>query len=324
MPTYTNTANVPLSLAVFLATDNYDYAPGTISATGLLKSARQAVLPARVPTDLAQIEVVSLLKARLGTAIHDSIEKAWLNNYATAMQLLQYPQEVIDRVVINPAPEDLTEDALPVYMEQRKTRKIDNTVIRGKFDFVAEGRLEDFKSTSTYTWILGTKDRDHQLQGSIYRWLAPDVITVDHMAIQYIFTDWKPGLAASDPKYPAYPIMSHKIPLLPVDETEHFIRGRLQEFERCQALPEAEIPYCTPTELWQKDPVYKYYRNPQKRARATKNFTSSADAYARLAADGNVGVVVESPGEVVACKYCAAFPICTQKDELLAMGALKL
>ena len=58
--------------------------------------------------------------------------------------------------------------------------------------------------------------------------------------------------------------------------------------------------------------------------RSTKNFDNRHDAYIRLAEDGNVGIVVEVRGQVNACKYCAAFNICTQKDEYLKSGDLVL
>jgi hypothetical protein len=91
--------------------------------------------------------------------------------------------------------------------------------------------------------------------------------------------------------------------------------------------PEGELPLCTDKELWRKEPAYKYYKNPASAAsgsRSTKNFDTIAEAHARLLEDGNVGTVVEVPGEVVACKYCNAFPVCTQKDALIADGSLKL
>ena len=47
---YANVSEVPLALAVFLASDYYDYdtVPNTISATTLLKPLRQIVLPPRI------------------------------------------------------------------------------------------------------------------------------------------------------------------------------------------------------------------------------------------------------------------------------------
>ena len=57
---------------------------------------------------------------------------------------------------------------------------------------------------------------------------------------------------------------------------------------------------------------------------AVKNFDNKQDAYIRLAEDGNVGIVKEQPGQVTACKYCSAFSICSQKDQLIAAGDLQL
>ena len=51
MSKYINTEDTPLSVAVFLATDHYDYDPNTISATRLLKPIRQTILSGRVPKE---------------------------------------------------------------------------------------------------------------------------------------------------------------------------------------------------------------------------------------------------------------------------------
>ncbi len=84
------------------------------------------------------------------------------------------------------------------------------------------------------------------------------------------------------------------------------------------------MPPCSDDDLWRKDPVFKYYKNPNSTARSTKNFDTFAEAHARLAEDGFVGKVVEVKGEVVACKYCNAFAVCKQKDTYIADGSLKL
>lgn len=326
MQTYVNNTGVPLSVAVYLATDHYDYVPNAISATALLKSVRQQVLPRRIPrgSPAAQTELLSVVKSRIGTSIHDGIERAWTGgHYKAAMQSLGYPQKVIDRVVVNPDGE-LAPDAIPVYMEVRSFRELDGFRISGKFDLVAEGRLEDFKSTGTFTWINNTKTEDYRLQGSIYRWLNPEIITQDHMAIQFFFTDWMPGRAKADPLYPQRITEQLLIPLMSLQETEEYIRSRLQLFSQHIDADESELPLCTDKELWRRDPEYKYYKNPAKTARSTKNFDNLFEASQRQREDGGVGIVVTVPGQATACKYCAAFPVCTQKDQLIADGSLIL
>lgn len=325
MRKYLNEGNVPLAVAVFLATDNYDHEDNTVSATALIKPIRQIILAGRVPQDQTMVDVSNLVKSRLGNAIHDGIERAWKDNYQVALTELGYPKRLIDRVKVNPTPEELAADPdiVPVYMEQRKYKEVAGAKVSGKFDFVAEGQVEDFKSTSVFTYINSTKDDDYILQGSIYRWLAPDIITSDQMRIHYIFMDWQ-SARAREPGYPGNQIVSVAFPLLSLQETETFVVTKLNQIAFFKDAPEDQLPLCTDKELWRKAPQWKYYKNPQKMSRSTKNFDNQQDAYARLAADGNVGVVVEKPGEVMACKYCPAYSVCSQKDALIADGSLQI
>lgn len=323
---YLNTAAVPLSLAVFLATDSYDHNDdqSVISATTLIKPIRQTILSSRIPEEKNVVELVQMVNSRMGSAIHDGIERSWLNNHKEAMEVLGYPKRVIDRIQVNPSPEHLTEDSIPVYLEQRAYKKVGNYTVSGKFDFVAEGRVEDFKSTSVYTAMHNTNDEKYILQGSIYRWLNPTLITQGEMAIQFIFTDWSAAKARTDPKYPQQRIQQRILPLKPVQEIDTYIRKKLTLLDSLWDAPEEQLPECTDEDLWRSTPIYKYYKNPSKMARSTKNFDTFAEAMLRKAEDGNTGVVVEQPGQVTACKYCSAFALCTQKDRLIASGDLIL
>lgn len=328
MTAYTNLAGIPLSLAVFLATDTYDYDedPHTISATALIRPLRQIILASRVPPTEAKADIADLINARMGTAIHDGIERAWKEqeNRARALKALGYPRGVVDRIRINPADDELSDDIIPLYLEQRLYRQFGEFRISGKPDFIGEGRVEDFKSTSVYTWLNNTNDEKHQLQGSLYRWLDPKKITRNEMAVQYIFTDWSAANARRDPKYPQQRAMERILPLLSLHETERFIGTKLALITKYQNAPEAEIPLCTDADLWRKEPVFKYYKNPAKTDRSTKNFDTFHDAELRRIQDGGVGIVKEVPGGVTACKYCPAFSVCTQKDQLIAVGDLDI
>lgn len=325
MSTYTNQLQIPLALAVFLATDDYDYEPGVISATSLLKSTRQLVLSKRIaPGDVA-IDISSLVSARMGSAIHAAIEKAWLNP-EYALKALGYPKQVWGNVVINPNPETLTESpqAIPVYMEQRAYKELLGFKVSGKYDFVAEGKVQDFKSTSVYNYINQSSIAKYVLQGSIYRWLNPNIITSDVMMIHYIFTDWSKASALQKDTYPQARVLTQKLELLSLENTEAYVRNKLNDVLKYKDTPETEIPLCSDEDLWRKPSVFKYYKNPEKTTRSTANFDNSVDAHTRLNEDGNVGIVKEVQGGVAACNYCPAASICTQKDIYIASGELIL
>lgn len=320
---YSNNNKLPISLAVWLASDTYDKQEAGLSVTTLLKPIRQIILSQRVPEEDQVSDVMSMLASRRGTAIHNSVEDAWVNYYAKALKALGYPQGLIDRVRINPDPATLTPDDVPVYLEKRVKKDVLGVPVSGQYDFVIEGCVEDIKTTSIFSYMSGNKDSDYILQGSLYRWLNPEIITGDVLKINFIFSDWQKARAIADPvNYPQAAIVSKAYKLLPIEEAERFVTNKVAAIQKYVDTPEDMLPLCSDKELWRSDPVYKYYKNPDNRARSTKNFDSIAEANKRLVDDGNVGVVITVPGAVKACLYCPAFSVCTQKDRLIASGDL--
>lgn len=332
-PRYSNVGEVPLALAVFLASDGYDHSsdPTEISATALLKPLRQIILADRVPAGQGLVNLADMLKNRMGSAIHSGIEKAWKENYVEAMQALGLPKRVIDRVKVNPTG-PLGPDDIPVYVEPDRFKRpitIDGTpwVITGKTDFIGEGRVQDFKSTSVYAYQKQTGATKFPQQGSIYRWLAPHIITQDTLDIHYIFTDWKSGFSKADPNYPAKSFVTQRYNLMSLQDTETFIRKKLQQYVAYKSAPEEEIPKCTDEDLWRKDPEFKYYSDVAnmgvKGKRSSKNFDTRQEAMTYMSVEkGGKGGIKEVPGSVMACKYCPAFAACSQKDDLIRSGDL--
>ena len=324
MTNYTNKHGIALPMAVWLTRDTYDYVkdPNYISATQFSKPMRELVLSAQHDIE-PTIDIASQIPSRLGTTIHDGIEQAWLNDPHTAMLALGYPESVVNRILVNPNKADIQDDSICIYLEQRSIREFNGFKIGGKFDFVMEGKVQDFKTTSTYAYMLGSSDQKHLLQGSIYRWLNPELITQETMTIHYLFTDWSKGsyVQQKDKGYPELRVAQKELPLLSLEETEEYIRKRLDTFTHLKTFSQGELPQCTPEELWQGESVFKYYKKAGA-ARSTKNFTSLSEANERLFNDGSVGQVVEVKGKITYCKFCSAADVCTQKDKYIEEGTL--
>jgi len=112
--------------------------------------------------------------------------------------------------------------------------------------------------------------------------------------------------------------------LMSVSETDKYIRDRLAEMERLWNADEDQLPLCSDEDLWRSEPQFKYYKGGDSTAaRSTKNFDTIGEANTYRALKG-VGIVVEKPGKAKACHYCQAFPLCSQKDGLIAAGDLTL
>jgi len=320
----TNDSDISLALAVWLLHDEYDYVRGVdkyISATTLMKPLRHIVLPKRMPPETIKIDVEAFIARALGKSLHDSVEKAWTKGYERSLSLLGYPDDLIERVKVNPTDDEVraSNAIIPIYLEQRLFREFGGYTIGGKFDLVTEGIVQDNKSTSAYSWVHGDKDDDYRLQMSIYRWLdatqAMPKITEDYGRINFIFTDWQKMMAKTNPKYPQKRVEYKEITLWSLKETEDWVRNKLNDIELFSNHPEPDLPECTDEELWKSDPVFKYYGDATKTTgRSTKNFDNAMEARAFQAEKGGKGVVKTIPGEPKRCGYCEVFPICTQKD----------
>ncbi len=328
LPVVTNNSGISLEMAVWLMHDEYDYIKeeNYISATGLMKPLRHILLPSRIP-DEEKIapDVEEYIATAMGSALHAGIEKSWSNgNFQVALRRLGYPEDVIARIRVNPTPEELAacENAIPVYIEQRRVREI--TVmgvtfkVGGKFDMVCDGRVTDTKSTSVYAWIFGGREEQYQLQGSIYRWLNPDKITENEIRINYIFTDWSKFDSKTRKDYPDKRVKHIDVPLLSIPDTEIWIRNKLTQLISNQDKHEKQLPECTTEELWMSDPKYKYYADPMKadggKGKSTKNFDNMTEASAHMA-EKMKGTVITIPGTPKRCGYCPAFPVCTQREK---------
>ena len=323
---YTNQYNLSLSVAAWLANDDYDYNndPKTLSTTTLLKSVRQIVLAKRaIKAGLVlTTDVSTRISSSLGTAVHDSLEKVWDDhNYEKPLRSLGYSQKDIDRIMVNPNPEHVSENKIAIYTENRTEKKINDYTITGKYDHVYNGQLQDFKTTGVYSYIKQTNTTKFMQQGSIYRWLNPNIITNDEMLIQYIFFNWE-AFKVNQEGYPAFKILAQPLTLMSYEETEQFIIDKLALIDKYLDVQESELPLCTSEDLWQNPSVYSYYKNPAKMTRATKNFPTYYEAQNRYIQDGSVGTIVEKPAQIKACAFCPSFELCSQKDTYITNGTL--
>ena len=324
---YTNKQKIPLPVALFLATDNYDHSsnPNEISVTTLIKSVRQIILSDRASIGdggaVKDGDICDLVPSRLGTAIHEGIEKAWMSP-AKGLKALGFSEQMIEDVIVNPADGTDLEGKVAVYLERRTKREIYGRVISGSFDFCGDGTLGDFKNTGTFMYTKKKSDTKYILQGSIYRWLNSEIITDNTLHIYFIFKDWSAAKALGSDKYPQSSVHDYELEMMSYEDTERYIQSKLAELAKYKESPQEELPNCSDEDLWMEESEYKYYGKEDAK-RATKNFgTDAAAAYHHKALKGK-GVVREIKAEPKACRWCSAAK-CSQRDGYVSSGNLKV
>lgn len=323
---WTNEKGVSLLMLNWLIQSNYNNelpkqyeGMKTISATSLLKPTRAIVLTSRIePNKQQAIDVSTLIASRMGQAIHESIEQAWTHGDLSKLADAGIPKKLIESFNINPTEPT---KGTNIFFEKREFKVIKDWVVSGQFDAVVAGQVIDFKSTSTFTYTAGNKDDDYSLQGSIYRWLNPELITNPVLSINFIFKDWSPIKAKITKGYPKAQVMHQTYPLLSLGETEQFILSKLNELDMYWNVDESALPKCSDKELWRGEPVYKYFSKPDA-TRATKVFDDLSEANMFKASKKGVGRIETFPAKARACKYCSARPLCNQYRELSLNGEI--
>lgn len=314
MVKYTNKENIDVSMAVWLLSDSYDYNfdDDYLSATTLLKPTRMIVLEKRLK-DKEQ-DLSDLIASKIGNAVHDAIERSWNSeNLKHVLSKVDFPKDVLDRMVINPAV--VKRGQIPIYLEQRGIRTIEGFKIGGKFDICINGELGDFKSTSVYSYIYGSRIKDYILQGSIYRWIHRDMITSNTIQINYIFKDFKESYKDKTLGYPSSALLSKKYDLLSLEATEDFIKQKVKEVKSYLNVDEPDLPYCTDEELWTSEIVYAVKES--KTAKKAKKLCKTYEEAEMHKLNLGLGAIIEKRGgEAKRCEYCSVCSICSQYKAL--------
>lgn len=293
---YTNKHNLPDLFRLWLEVDDYDYHPGVWSITRLMKPTRMVVLEKRHEDEL-ECDISDLIAARYGTIIHDSVEKLDLPN---------------------------------TIQEKRFFGEIDGQKISGKPDLLEIANdvfnLADLKSTSVWGIVFNDKEEDyiHQLSG--YRWLVmngkceedlgdvPTLVSREG-TIYFWFTDWSRKQALAGGNYPPLRIAMNKYKLMSTEDTEAYLRGRLQAILHYLNNPSESLPRCTVKELWQKPWVMK-----KGRKTPVKKFQKEEEALQFLEQMDEDHYFEWSP--VQRCNYCSARKWCEQFKEMDAKGII--
>jgi hypothetical protein len=289
---YTNKSNLPQYIVDWLTHDDYDHNDDeyTLSTTTLMKPVQAHWLTLRYG-DQIEMDASDLIAARLGQAVHDSIEKVSTSDVIKE-------QRISKTIDINGSPYTIT----------------------GRFDILAyrDGLyvLRDIKTTSVWSYILGGKDEEYRKQLSTYRWLLAGRHEVEPLGyIDFFFTDWQSAKVRQDNRYPQRRVLAgHEVPLMSLDETQQYIHGRASLFDRYRETPDSLLPPCTLDELWAEEEKFAVTKTGAKRA--TKLCSTRDEAERYMTSKKIKGFVEHRPPKVKRCKYCPAVSFCHQARDL--------
>lgn len=280
----TNRLGLPQPI-VDAVTREYEYKPKRYSVTQLLKGPREAILMRR-HADEIESDVADMAWAIFGTAMHKVLEEA---------------QE---------SDTQLKENKITVEMPNGYT-------LSGIFDLYddATGTVTDYKSATVWKVIFGDW-ADYREQLADYAWMLRQIgFNARRGEIVAILKDHSKAKARTERDYPKYPFHVEGWDFSD-EELEACGEGlgeKFVEIERCEKLPDDELPVCTPEQRWAKPDQWAVMKTGNKRA--SKLFDSESEAVryaAQLQEDTGRKCHVEyRKGRDTKClEYCDCRPFC--------------
>lgn len=192
-----------------------------------------------------------------------------------------------------------------------------NEVISCVSDIYKNGIIRDYKITSVYAFLLGSKP-EWEAQLNIYAWAwRQSNYPVKELWIDALLRDWSKTKSLSENDYPPIPFQSVRITLWSSQHQQDYVEQRLK-------LHRAEAVECTPEEKWERPTTYAVMKKGKKRALRVLDSGNAAIDWCRAnghAEAPDIGYkpgisVVERKGECTRCKlYCPVRSFCPYNKE---------
>ena len=274
----TNNQNLPQTLVN--AINNHEHKSGAdISASQLLTSPRAFWLAKRHNAEIEQ-DVSSMIWALFGTAVHGIAEMGESKN--------SLAEEYFSKV------------------------QVGDFSVSGTADLYEDGIIYDWKTVSVWSLIFldDAKLAEYVSQLNAYAYFYRKAgMEVKGLKIVMIMRDWQKSKSTFDVNYPASQVKVLNIPLFSQEQTEQYLKTRINYLMSFKDVPDNELPLCSKAYRWAKPSKWALMKKGRKSA--IKLFDNEEEASNALT-DSNQYVEERKADEWKRCEYCSARAFCNQ------------
>lgn len=250
---------------------------GCYSATTLLKGACETILTDR-HFDEIEIDVADCVWQIWGTAVHLIFERAGIEGF--------------------------TEEKFEV--------PVSNSKVTGRVDLydLQNETIYDWKTASI--WKVQFQDfSDWDKQGLIYAWLMKqNGLNVKEIKFVALLKDHSKSKARQSAEYPQKPVVVHTVKVTDeaLAEIESFIKNKVQEIEKAEAMPDPELKPCTNEERWATEDKWAIMKAGRKTALKVCN--SEEEAKSLMDQMGGTSIEFRAGESKKCADYCSCKDFC--------------
>jgi len=194
--------------------------------------------------------------------------------------------------------------------------------IGGQIDCYNDGTLSDYKVTSAWSIVHGSKIVDWTTQLNLYAYLLyVSGKPVHKIQIIALLRDWDKHKAKYDPNYPQGAMIVVPLELWDFSFTKDWLTTRVELFNANQDSTDDNLSRCTASDMWESPTKYAVMKEGRKTAVRVLDTKEEADQY--LERCDKKHYVQERRGERRRCaEYCPVSKFCNiwkeyQQNELL-------
>lgn len=284
----TNKHGLPDTIVNVLKRPEYSKGKAHLSVTQMINSPKIVALTKKFDSEIEQ-DVADMVWSLFGSAIHKVLEHGKESHHI---------------------------------VEERIHATVDGWRLSGAVDLQIKNEdsidIRDYKTTSA--WAVMNEKIEWEQQLNCYAWLVEKVkgIQVKSVGIIAIIRDWSRRDAANNPDYPQAPIKEIAVRLWPFDEREAYVKERIHAHAECEFAmeTEADLPDCTPTEMWEKPASYAVMKEGNKRANYVTPTMHEAELALKELQGGQPKAkfsIIVRPGGRTRCEsFCSVNTYCQQ------------
>ena len=287
----TNNLGLPDVLFRAIQNDKYSKGGADYSISELINPPRMTILKQRYDDQIVE-DISDKIWTLLGKAVHYILEQAREINTLS---------------------------------EERLFAEIKERLASGQFDrFYANGKIMDFKFTSAWTVVYGSRIKEWTPQLNSYAYLLRSIgFEVNELEIVAIYKDWNVPDALQHWDYPLYESQTIPLELWSFEEQKQFLEERIELLKENENLPDDKLTPCNPEEMWESPTTYAVMK--QGRKSAVRVFDSEEKAQELLDEKGKGHSIEIRPGTRTRCLgkevrgrqiiYCPVREFCSQFKE---------
>jgi hypothetical protein len=184
--------------------------------------------------------------------------------------------------------------------------------------------ITDYKNTSVWTIVYGSRNKDWSIQLNVYAWLLKQKgKDVENIKIECYLRDWNKKSSSGD-NYPSIQWRTINLEVLDEKTVRSYIESKIDTLIKWESFPDNELPDCSNEHIWRQQDKWAVMKKGRKTAVRVLDTEELAREFLASNPDDSLSIDFR-PGVASRCHlYCEYNKYCDQYKSLMEQNLVKI